>query len=47
MNMQMKNSHDAVRKLISMQIQDFCVVRGFTKKKKWKQTMAAIIVWFF
>jgi hypothetical protein len=36
MNMQMKNSHDAVRKLISMQIQDFCGVRGFTKKKEMK-----------
>jgi hypothetical protein len=37
MNMQMKNSHDAVRKLISMQIQDFCGARRFTKKKKKKK----------
>ena len=34
MNMQMKNSHDAVRQLISMQIQDFWGVRGLAKKKK-------------
>ena len=32
--MQMKNSHDAVRQLISMQIQDFWGVRVVSKKKK-------------
>lgn len=32
--MQMKNSHDAVRQLISMQIQDFWGVRGSTQIKK-------------
>ena len=31
--MQMKNSHDAVRQLISMQIQDFWGVRVVSQKK--------------